>query len=714
MKTIPAILLAAIATALCAEDVAKRVITSVDEVAEVCRTSAGTDATFDVEGKVWSYYRGIAKGNFALFIPLSGGSNTLAIGETSRSWSSFGDDGRPHLNDTIRFKGRFHKRSSGAYYAGYDSAELVQRGSIGPSDEITPDELTSPTPRRGPVRLRGFVRDASRDETDPNFLYLTINSYRSLVHVMVNTFGVTPGIACFDPASVIGKNVAVDGLIHDPTDGLHRYAGRILLVSGLENVHVEPAAGESDSALPDISAIRNMTPHVIATLGRHRAVGTVRAAWRGNRALIETDAGEVVGVQFLGMDAPAHGRRVSAVGFPETDTFMLHLANAVWSPEYGAALPEREALESGIDSIARNPYGKPHVNIRTNGRTVRFKGLVRYMMDAAQNHTLFVESEGHLVMVDLSACQPPPDDIEVGSEVSVSGTYVVDAERMDTGDSVPKAHGFFIVPRRSADIAVLSRPPWWTPGRLLVVICLLVALAAVIAFWNISLSRRAERRGRELADERMVRMESELKVAERTHLAVELHDALSQTLSGISLAVDAAADDLASGELGNLGQYISFASNAIDGCRTELKNCLWDLRNAAFDKSDMNEALRMTLQQNIAAERISVRFAVPRDRLTDTGANDILRTVRELVANAIRHGRAGKVAVEGYMDGGTVVFSVSDDGCGFDPEKCPGVAQGHFGLQGIRERLRRCNGQMHIESAIGKGTKVTIKMEADA
>ena len=128
----------------------------------------------------------------------------------------------------------------------------------------------------------------------------------------------------------------------------------------------------------------------------------------------------------------------------------------------------------------------------------------------------------------------------------------------------------------------------------------------------------------------------------------------------------------------------------------------------------MNEALRMTLQQNIADGRISVRFAVPRDRLTDTSAHDILRTVRELVANSIRHGHAGKVAVAGCMDDGKVVFSVSDDGCGFNPEECPGVAQGHFGLQGIRERLRRCNGEMRIESAPGKGTKVTIRMEADA
>ena len=48
--------------------------------------------------------------------------------------------------------------------------------------------------------------------------------------------------------------------------------------------------------------------------------------------------------------------------------------------------------------------------------------------------------------------------------------------------------------------------------------------------------------------------------------------------------------------------------------------------------------------------------------------------------------------------------------CGFDPDLAPGVAQGHFGLQGISERLDRLNGKMKIESASGKGTKVSLSL----
>ena len=57
-------------------------------------------------------------------------------------------------------------------------------------------------------------------------------------------------------------------------------------------------------------------------------------------------------------------------------------------------------------------------------------------------------------------------------------------------------------------------------------------------------------------------------------------------------------------------------------------------------------------------------------------------------------------------------MSVSDDGCGFDVDSCPGPSQGHFGLQGIRDRIRRFNGTLTIESAPGRGTTATVTLHA--
>ena len=57
-------------------------------------------------------------------------------------------------------------------------------------------------------------------------------------------------------------------------------------------------------------------------------------------------------------------------------------------------------------------------------------------------------------------------------------------------------------------------------------------------------------------------------------------------------------------------------------------------------------------------------------------------------------------------------FSIRDDGCGFAPADAPGISQGHYGLQGIRERIDRLGGSLDISSSKGRGTDVTIVMPA--
>ena len=103
-----------------------------------------------------------------------------------------------------------------------------------------------------------------------------------------------------------------------------------------------------------------------------------------------------------------------------------------------------------------------------------------------------------------------------------------------------------------------------------------------------------------------------------------------------------------------------------------------------------------------------VRFNVSRRRLKDTTAHAILAIVRELAGNAIRHGAATKVRVAGCMDKGRILLSVRDNGCGFNPASCGGPLQGHFGLEGIRNRLCRLGGEMTIKSEPGKGTTALV------
>lgn len=143
-------------------------------------------------------------------------------------------------------------------------------------------------------------------------------------------------------------------------------------------------------------------------------------------------------------------------------------------------------------------------------------------------------------------------------------------------------------------------------------------------------------------------------------------------------------------------------------CRQELNGCLWDLRSRTFEEKDMTEAVQRTLTPHIGSAKLAVRFNVPREKLSEGTAHAVLRIVRELGTNAVKHGHAKNIKVAGEFHDDIISFSVLDDGCGFDTSAAPGPAQGHFGLQGVRERLNAFNGTIRCDSEPGCGAKFTV------
>ena len=84
---------------------------------------------------------------------------------------------------------------------------------------------------------------------------------------------------------------------------------------------------------------------------------------------------------------------------------------------------------------------------------------------------------------------------------------------------------------------------------------------------------------------------------------------------------------------------------------------------------------------------------------------------QEAVANALRHARAKHIRVDLRYDASTLRLRVSDDGAGFAGASRDLSANGHFGVQGMRERAARINGRLRIESGPGKGTTVELEVK---
>ena len=269
--------------------------------------------------------------------------------------------------------------------------------------------------------------------------------------------------------------------------------------------------------------------------------------------------------------------------------------------------------------------------------------------------------------------------------------------------------GVRLVVRTSGDIRILSRPSWWTPQRILILAGLFALAALVIGLWNITLRTLVIRRSRALLREQAKRLTETLRVEERTRLATELHDTVAQNLSGLSLQLDAAGR-LADSDPVTMKSILAFTSKALLACRRELRDCLWDLRSQALDEKDMNAAIRRALTPHLGDAQLVIRFNVPRRKLPDHTVHTVLRILGELAKNAIRHGKATTLRIAGSFDDDGLKFSCTDNGCGFDVAQAPNSAAGHFGLQGIRDRIRTFNGSFKLTSAPGKGTKAVVHL----
>lgn len=544
------------------------------------------------------------------------------------------------------------------------------------------------------VRVTGTVIDAFSDDIDPrwNFLLLRSDGETLVVAVPVGSRFAPP----FD--DLRDAEVSVCGVVMPTTSGCRRFAGPYLELESDAEIAVTVPPPHDPFAVRELGDFKHLAPRDIAMLGRRQVCGRVIAVWSGRRFMIDTgDAYLVLAETARSVRPPACGDFVKVVGYPTTDLINLKLTQAV---HVSVATNFPTAVEAPRDckvgDILGDAAGRRSVQPFLRGKLIRLRGIVRSVpLPAAADGRLVLQCGDELVTVFPGADVRSVAAAAVGATVDVTGVCLIESSNWSSGSVFPRLEGFSLVMRSSADLTVVHSAPWWTPVRLLaVIVVLLLALLAVYA------------------RNRFLKRLGKLKIAERTRLAMELHDSVSQNLTGIALQIDAA--ERLVGDRPSLAlRHLSVASKTLVSCREELRNCIWDLRSRTLEERDLATAIRKTVQPHVEGVALSVRFPVPRTRLSDNAVHTLLRMVRELATNAVRHGRAKSLHIAGTLEADRLGFSVADDGCGFDPENRPGIAEGHFGLQGVAERVKEMNGELKIESAIGRGTKVSIWIRSE-
>jgi len=212
-----------------------------------------------------------------------------------------------------------------------------------------------------------------------------------------------------------------------------------------------------------------------------------------------------------------------------------------------------------------------------------------------------------------------------------------------------------------------------------------------------------------LTNARLYERSRELTIAEeRSRLAHELHDAVSQKLFSLRLTAQAAAalvDRDPARAKGELHQVAALAAEAAD----ELRAAVVELRPAALDEDGLVATLRTHVHVLDRAHSARVTFAGRGVRALPAAQEEaVLRVAQEALHNALRHAGAEHVDVTLDRRGSGAVLRVTDDGGGFDPQAIRRAGR-HLGLVSMRDRASGVGGSLSVESAPGKGT--TIEME---
>ena len=212
----------------------------------------------------------------------------------------------------------------------------------------------------------------------------------------------------------------------------------------------------------------------------------------------------------------------------------------------------------------------------------------------------------------------------------------------------------------------------------------------------------------------LLRSRQDLAVSEeRSRLARELHDSVTQLLYSVTLYAEAAAELLDSGETETASGHLRELRDTAQEALREMRLLIFELHGPALGQGGLAEALQARLD---AVERRGGMHA----ELTVEGSEQIPRPAQaelyniaqEALNNALKHAHAKSVRIRLRFGDTETEMGITDDGVGFEPA-ADGM-RGGFGIPGMQERSQKIGGTLQIDSAPGKGTSVIVRMPVKA
>jgi signal transduction histidine kinase len=193
-----------------------------------------------------------------------------------------------------------------------------------------------------------------------------------------------------------------------------------------------------------------------------------------------------------------------------------------------------------------------------------------------------------------------------------------------------------------------------------------------------------------------------LLASERSRIAKDMHDSLSQQLFSVSLELDVCRKRLESSP-DEVEKRLERVQGVVVRSLTEVRRYIYDLRPVSLDKLGLVGAIEMRMTEITEANGLAGFCRVEGDAhpLPPGVEACLYRVAQEAMNNVARHARAHVVdVVVAYRPGG-VGLAVTDDGVGFPVDECFAASDDGLGLASMSERVSAEGGTLSVQSDDG-------------
>ena len=207
------------------------------------------------------------------------------------------------------------------------------------------------------------------------------------------------------------------------------------------------------------------------------------------------------------------------------------------------------------------------------------------------------------------------------------------------------------------------------------------------------------------------RMQALAVTEERLRIAREMHDGMAQVVAYVNTKAQAVQAFLEKGRQDEAVKQLDELASASRDVYHDIREGILALRTAVGPEQTFDGMLRQYVERWCEQSGVEADLVVESTpSMTPLAELQLLRILQEALSNVRKHARAQTARVELAQRNGKVYAAVQDDGHGFDPEAIHREGFPRFGLAIMRERVQAIGGELYIDSAPGRGTRVSVEV----